>query len=115
MTKYDNVTLRHTFSEDERRELAIDMAEASVKKESLDEEFKVIKSDYKGQIESEEAKIKMNARKLQNGFEMRSIKCEKEFKHDAREVFWYHPESGEVVKRRTMTQDEMQMEFNFTE
>jgi len=111
--KYDYITLRHTFAEEEKKELGVAMAEASVKKESLDENFKVLKSDFKGQIDSEDAKIKMNARKLQNGFEMRPTKCQKEYQPDSREVVWYHPESMEIVKRRTMTADELQMDFGF--
>jgi len=112
-TKYDNITIRHTFTDKEKRELAVDMAAASVKKENLDESFKVLKSDFKGQIDSEDAKIKTTARKLQNGFEMRSVKCQKEFLADSREVVWYHPDLGDVVKRRTMTADELQMDFGF--
>jgi hypothetical protein len=65
--------IKHKFTEDEKREIAIEMAQKVSELQRTEGSIKAIKSDYKSRIDGVQANINHAATKLNNGYEMRNL------------------------------------------
>ena len=99
---------KYTFTEDEKKALASEMAQSVSSLQSAEDQKKAIMSDLKGQIDSLQAKVNSSATKLNNGYEMRQIKCEVVADYDAKLWTFIRTDNGEIAKERRMTQDDLQ-------
>ena len=112
-TRYEKAMVKHSFSREERLELAEQMAEAEVAASNVKEELDHIKSQYQARIKQHEAARWMCAEKLRAGFEMRELECPAQIEeHGGRKlVVLYHPVTGEVVFSRPLSQQEAQQQL----
>lgn len=104
--------VKYYLTEDEKRELAADLAQKTVEMQLAEDDKKAIASDFKSQIDGLSAKINGAANKLTTGYEMRSVKCE--IVPDWTKKVWQSIEidSGNIVKERPMTSDDLQIKID---
>jgi predicted phage-related endonuclease len=99
---------KYEFSEEEKRELAMEMAKTVGELDQKTLEKKAIMSDLKSQIDSLDAQVKSLASKLNTGYEHRNMNCRVERDVPSRTVYYYRVDTDKLVKTRPMTQDELQ-------
>jgi len=109
--KYENEFIKYVFADEERKELATEMAQKIVTLQQTEDDLKAIKSDYKSRIDVNQAGINLSATRLTSGYEMRSTKCE--VRPDYAKKVWEYirVDTGEIAKTKDMTADDLQMEF----
>lgn len=71
--------LKYQFSQEERNNLASELANAYYDRSELESQLSSIKADFKGRIGSIETQIEKHTRKIRDGYEMREIECEVQF------------------------------------
>lgn len=103
--------LRYHFTEAEKRELAQIMAQSVIKIGELEKEKKAATSQFASDINQETAKASSAAQRIESGFEMRTIDCEKHYIYGPNVVVTIRLDSAETVKERTMTSAELQQEM----
>lgn len=101
--------LRYDFTDDEKKELASEMAQAITDLNTAENDKKAVMSDYKSKIDAFSAKASNIAGKLQSGWEMRNIDCRVEKDYRKRIAKIYREDTGEFVKERRIPDDECQM------
>ena len=106
---------KHVFTEDEKREIATDMAQEVSNLQQIEDAKKAVMSDYKSQIDGLQAKINNAATKINNGYEIRSTECE--IIPDWDEKIWQTTriDTGEIIKTREMTNSDLQMDMDIDE
>ena len=109
--KYENEFLKYHFTEKEIQEIASEMAQKIVNLQQAEDDKKAIMSDYKSQIDGIQAGINSSATKMTSGYEMRSTKCQVIANYPKRVWEYIRIDTGEVVKEKGMTSNDLQMEF----
>jgi len=109
--KYENEFIKYIFTEEEKREIAGEMAQKIVNLQQAEDDLKAIKSDYKSQIDSIQAGINSAATKMTSGYEMRSMKCQVVPNYEKKIWEYIRVDTGELVKEKRMTSNDLQMEF----
>ncbi len=74
----------------------------------LEEQKKSQASDFKAKIDGATAQASILARKIQNGYEFRNIDCEEAWDYEDKVVEVMRLDTGEIIKTRAMTTDELQ-------
>lgn len=108
---FSNEFIKYLFSEEEKQSIAINMAQKVAELQQAEDNKKAIMSDYKSQIDGIQANVNLAATKLNNGYEMRTIKCEIVPNWD--DKVWEHirVDTGELAKTKKMTPDDLQMQI----
>ena len=106
--EYVNEYCKYVFTESEKKELAIVMAQKVSELAAAEDQKKAIMSDFKSQIDGLQAKVNGNATKLNNGYEMRTIKCRVLADYDLKEFCLIREDNGEVAKRVKMKAEDLQ-------
>lgn len=101
--------VKHQFTESEKREMAQDLAQKVSDQQIAEDEKKAVMSDLKSRIDSLAAQANSLATKLNNGYEMRNIKCEIEKDFKGGIVRHIRTDTGEVVRERKMNDDDRQL------
>jgi hypothetical protein len=107
--------LRYDFTREEKEEMALELAEQlSVLVRRQDNKKRVMKS-----LDSDIAETNLSISKLgrlvKDGYEHRNILCEVLFDYPNREKVFTRLDTQEVVKRSTMSPEELQRVFEFVE
>lgn len=103
--------LRHNFSDEEKQNLAEEMARKVTEADALEDQKKSASSRYTAEINSARTIANSNAIKITSGYEFRDTECEEEFDYASKEVRTYRKDTGEQVEIRTMTYHECQQEI----
>ena len=109
--KYENEFIKYIFTEEEKREIAGEMAQKIVNLQQTEDDLKAIKSDYKSQMDGIQAGINSAATKMTSGYEMRSMKCQVLPNYEKKVWEYIRVDTGELVKEKRMTSNDLQMEF----
>lgn len=109
--KYENEFIKYLFTDEEKKEIAADMAQKIVILQQTEDDLKAIKSDYKSQIDGVQAGINSAATKLTASYEMRSTKCEVTPNYAIKIWEYRRVDTGVLVKTKKMTANDLQMEF----
>ena len=107
--------LRYDFTDEEKAELANDMARKITEAEDLDDQKKAVTSEYTAKINSAQAEAQSKAKKLTSGYEMRQIDCVEILDYEEKEVTVTRLDDSEQVERRTMTNYELQQSLDLKE
>lgn len=107
--------LRCDLTEKEKAELAATMAEDQAKLESLEDEKKAVASDYKSRIEQTQGTIRRNSATYRQGWELRETECSEIHDYERAEFRIVRLDTGEFVKCRPMTQDELTLSLPLEE
>lgn len=103
-----NETLKCLLTADEIREAGENLARLISSIEDLESEKRSLMSDFKARIDSASAERDMLARKIGNRYEFRAVECEEIWDYDTKTVSVVRQDTGETVRERTMTADELQ-------
>ena len=106
-TKY----IKHVFSEDEKRDLATDLAQKIMSKNSLELKKKEVAAQIKAEIDATESLISKLSTHYNQGYTFMDIKCRVERDYENKQVHYFRLGTGEHVESRAMTQDELQQEL----
>ena len=106
-TKY----VKHVFNEDEKRDLASDLAQKIMAKNNLELKKKEVAAQIKAEIDATESLIAQLSTHYNQGYAFMDIKCRVERDYETKQVHYYRLDTGENVESRAMTQDELQQEL----
>ena len=73
--------LKYTFSEDEIKVMAYDLARDNRELRALNESKKEVIADFAGKIKGKEGAIDRTSEHIANGYEYRMISCQVEYNH----------------------------------
>lgn len=109
--EFSNEYIKHFFTDDEKKEIAIEMAQKVSELQQAEDDKKAVMSDFKSKIDGFQANVNSAATKLNNGYEMKTIKCE--VVPDWTNKIWKYirTDNMEVLKEKGMTTDDLQMQF----
>ncbi|OEU62405.1 MAG: hypothetical protein BA867_09650 [Desulfobacterales bacterium S5133MH16] len=109
--EFTNEYVKYIFSENEKKEIATEMAQKVTELQQAEDDKKAIMSDFKSKIDGIQANVRNAATKLNSGYEMKSIKCE--IVPNWAEKVWesLREDNGEVARKKPMTSDDLQMQF----
>jgi len=105
--------LKCMLTNDEKLDLSSSLAEAYTGIQELEEQKKSAMSALKAQIDSKTADATRMARLVHDGYEMRHVECETIYDLSLKLATVLRKDTGEVLKERPMTQDELQEELKF--
>ena len=106
---YSNEYCKYILSEDEKREIALTMAQKVSEVNQAEDDKKSVMSDFKSRIDGLSAEVNRSATLLNNGYEMRNIKCEIIPDYTEKVFRFIRVDNGEEAKTRKMTTDDFQM------
>ena len=109
--KVSSEYLKYVFTEKEKSEIAIDMAQKVSELNQAEDQRKAIASDFKSKIDGLQATINHAAVRLNNGYEMRSIECEVIPNWEEKIWEYVRSDTGEVAKTTEMSPEDLQMRF----
>ena len=105
--------IKHKFSTEEKREIALQMARDVSGREALEDEKKAAMSDFKSQIDGLTSQINRAATRLNNGYEHKNMEVKVRFNSMAKTIEFLCVETGKVLKSRPMKTGEKQMSLGF--
>lgn len=109
--QFSNEHIKHIFDENEKKEIAVELAQKVANLQQAEDDKKAVMSEYKSQIDGIQADINGAARKLNNGYEMRTIKCEVVPIWDKKVWEYRLLDNGDMIKEKAMTADDLQMKL----
>ena len=107
--EFTNEYVKYQFSDSEKRDMAQELAQKVSDQQIAEDEKKAVMSDLKSKIDSLAAQSNSLATKLNNGYEMRNIKCEVEKDYTGGVVYHRRTDTFEVVRERKMTDEDRQL------
>ena len=107
--EYSTESVKHTFTEDEKRDIAIEMARKVAELNQAEDDKKAVMSDLKSRIDTITAQINGAAGKLNAGFEYRTVNCEVDRDYSQRKIIYWYDET--VVKEKPMSSDDLQLKI----
>jgi hypothetical protein len=106
-----NVSFEHNFTEEEMRGLAESMAAQEKKVADLEAEKKKAADNFKLQVDSAKLALATAAMKYRDGHETRYVDAKVRPDFTTGKVLFIHPETGQVLRERIMTEDEKQIKL----
>lgn len=107
--EYSTEYVRYDFTEEEKKEIAAELARKVTDLAQAENERKAVASDLKSKIDGLTAQVAQAANRINNGYEYRNLKCEVDYVYREKKVlYWF---DGKIVKERFMTNDEFQMKL----
>lgn len=110
--EYSHEYVKHVFTEDEKKEIATDMAQKVTELKEHEDSKKAVMSDFNSKIDAAKAHINSSATKLNNGYEMKTVKCEVVRDYELKIIKYIRTDNGEVGKEKPMSSDDMQMKLH---
>ena len=107
--EFSNEYVKYVFSENEKKEIASEMAQKVSEQNQAEDDKKAIMSDLKSRIDRIQAEVNSAATKLNNGYEMRNIKCEVIRDYKRKVIQFMRTDNGEIAREKPMTADDLQM------
>jgi hypothetical protein len=104
--------LKVEFTHDEIHEMGSQLAQTTKTINELENDKKAVNADFKAKIEGQSAVSQSLSTKIQNGFEYRHVECEVRYNDPTTGMkTTVRKDSGEVLRKESMTTDEMQLEL----
>lgn len=108
--EYD-ISADYIFTEDERKELAKDLAQKNIEKQMLDDEKKAVTSKFAADINAKTSDINLLAQYLTSGKKMKVYRCTLDFDMRKKQRLWKDKETGKVIKIEPMRTEDYQMKM----
>lgn len=102
MNKTESRLCKYIFTEEEKRQIAADLANGVADIQRLDDQKKSVMSQLKSEADAKQGQVNLFAEHLRSGFEMRSIDCEVVYAYSDDVVRWIRCDTGEVAFERKM-------------
>ena len=100
--------LKYTFSESEKTELGMKLAQCFSDCTSQEASLKSVQTQIKSEIAKIEAEMGSLSEKIRSGYEHRNVKCEKNFDYRLGIVTYTRLDNGDVYRERAMDESERQ-------
>lgn len=101
--------LKYSFSEEELKNLAMEMANSTIQANDAEEQKKAAMASFKDKIEGHLLSARTASRFISNGYEMRNIDCIKVIDYKEDLVTITRKDTGEEVENRKIKDSERQM------
>lgn len=108
MEKIVKEYLKHVFSEDEKRDLALALAESVNDLQRAEDEKKAVASNFKSRIDGCQANTNNLAGKLSSGYEFRNIDCKAKPDLDLKIWELFRIDIGELIRSWDMTPEDLE-------
>ncbi len=104
-----SVFCEYKFTEEEKKQIAQDLAEAIIQDQEVTLQKKAAMSDFKGTLDGIASTITTASRKVKDGYEMKNMDCEVVKDFEKKKVFYIRIDNGEVAKVRPINDNDLQM------
>ena len=112
----ESLYLRHDFTDAEVNIMAKELAQAYNRRQGIDDEEAVMKTQIKEKRANVDATVGSLSRKLNDSFEMVNVQCELVYDlPNVGEVSYKRTDNGEIAKVRPMTEQERQLDLPLEE
>ena len=101
--------LKYTFTEEELREKAREMARSVAEAERAEDEGKSFKKQIDSRVAQAQAQIRICSENIRSGYEFRNIECDKVIDYRKGICTVVRLDTGEIVHERPLRPDEAQM------
>jgi hypothetical protein len=108
MNKIESRLCEYKFNEQEKREIAQELANAIADVRQSEDKLKAAQTQIKAEIETKNGVINLKAENLRSGMEIRSIDCEVVYAYADDVVRWVRCDTGEVAHERKMRPEDRQ-------
>lgn len=105
----ESVPVTHVYTEEELRGFAQEMAMGLKEAADVEREKKGTNELFKERLAKAEGKAAVAGDRYRDGKETVYVHCNKVADYDTGEILWMDPDSGEIVQRRKMTDEERQV------
>lgn len=109
--KFTNEYIKYQFSATEISEMAAELAQRTSELETAEDEKKAIVSDLKSRIDTLTSTVRQAATKINNGYEMRNVKCEVVEDFKAGTIKHIRTDTGEIVRTKKMSDEDRQQKI----
>jgi hypothetical protein len=103
--------IKYVFSDEEKTEMAGEMAQAINEKESAEQKLKEVQKGIKAEIEACQTRINTLSRHYSAGHTYRNCPCDVEYDFTEKQVRTYREDTGELVASRPIKANELQIEI----
>lgn len=104
--------LKYQFTHDELHQKGSDLARINSELISIENEKKAVTAEFKAKQDGKQAEIEVISNHINNGYEHRYIECEVRFNDPNTGMKTiYRKDNGELVRKESMTEEEMQYEL----
>lgn len=103
----ETITIRYDFTEEETAQKSKQLAIACSEKKQIEDQKKEVNSEFKYKLDSKDAEINLLSTHIQNGYEMRKVKCEVDRDLDAGKKYYVY--NGEIVKTEKLSPEDYQL------
>ncbi len=104
---------RYVFSEKEKKEIALKLANRQMDKGIVEDEKKSVMSQYKDRIDRIVMDINKMSRNLIDGYEHRDFECHVDIDWAKNMKFYVAVESGKIVAERPLDPSDYQLKIDF--
>ena len=112
MKKLVNVYGEYTFTEEEMKDMANDLAVKHIKKGQLEDKKRSVTSQIKAEIDGVDAELNQLASNIRNKSEYRQIKCTVKYFPEKDTKEFYSEEDGHLVDTKKMEGDDYQLKLD---
>ncbi len=105
---FETVLARYQFTEDERRDMGLQLSRAVQESGLIEEQKKQIMSEFKAKLDAVQANSSSLAIKIGNGYEMRETRCRVELFPTEGKKRFFLPETDELIKEDVMSHADYQ-------
>lgn len=109
--RFDEVQLKHNFTDGELAATARDYAARLGALNQLEAEAKSVATGYKARMDSAKAELQSLSVQVNNGFEMRNVKCLVLQERPESHEITIRLDTGRITRRRRLEQTERQMKL----
>jgi hypothetical protein len=102
----ESIPVTHHFTEDELKSFAQEMAAGLEDAAKIESEKKFANEGFKERLGEAESKAANAGKKYRAGKETVYVHCNKVADYETGEIHWSDPDTGEVLQRRRMTDEE---------
>lgn len=101
----------YIFSEEEKKQLGLDLCQENLKIQGLEDEKRAVTSNFKAKIDQATAQVNLLSTHLSQGIKQQMYKCYLEFDRAAKMRVWKDAETDKVIKREPMRPEDAQIKF----
>ncbi len=110
--KTEKVYAKHTFTTEELKDIASELARKVNEQATAEDEKKSITSSLKARLDELVARINKLSENYNSGFDYRDIECELRLDFDAKLRRYFNVETGETVKEEPLRPEDYQQSMD---
>lgn len=108
-------TIKHEFNEDERDQLATEMADAIDQADKIEANKKASASEFKAQLEIQQNLAREAGYKYRSGHELKDMEVKVSIDYNLKEKYYYDPKDGKLLETLSLEPADYQMLMKFEE